>query len=67
LFTLIPVAAAAVAGLIAVTRRPGGRVTSAVQHFAAGVVFAAAAIELLPKVLTEAPWVALGGFAAGIG
>jgi ZIP family zinc transporter len=37
-----------------------------VQHFAAGVVFAAAAIELLPKVLKEDPWVAIGGFAVGI-
>jgi zinc transporter, ZIP family len=66
LFTLIPVAAALVAGLIAVTRQPGARTTSGVQHFAAGVVFAAAAVELLPKVLTESPWVAIGGFAAGI-
>jgi zinc transporter, ZIP family len=66
LFTLIPVAAALVAGLIAATRPPGVRTTSGVQHFAAGVVFAAAAIELLPKVLEESPWVAIGGFAAGI-
>lgn len=66
LFTLIPVAAAAVAGLIAASLRPGEKVTSAVQHFAAGVVFAAAAIELLPKVLKESPGVAIGGFAAGI-
>jgi ZIP family zinc transporter len=29
-------------------------------------VFAAAAIELLPKVLKEDPWVAIGGFAVGI-
>jgi zinc transporter, ZIP family len=66
LFTLIPVAAAAMAGLVAATYRPGEKVTSAVQHFAAGVVFAAAAIELLPPVLTKAPEVAIGGFAAGI-
>jgi ZIP family zinc transporter len=66
LYTLIPVAAAAVAGVIAATARPGERITSAVQHFAAGVVFAAAAIELLPRVLHENPWVAIGGFAAGI-
>jgi ZIP family zinc transporter len=66
LYTLIPVAAAAVAGIIAAITRPTERITSAVQHFAAGVVFAAAAIELLPKVLHEAPSVAIGGFAAGI-
>jgi ZIP family zinc transporter len=66
LFTLIPVAAAMTAGLIAAAYRPGEKITSAVQHFAAGVVFAAAAIELLPKVLAESPSVAIGGFAAGI-
>lgn len=66
LYSLIPVAAAAAAGLLAATHPPGERVTSAVQHFAAGVVFAAAAIELLPRVLREAPTVAIGGFAAGI-
>jgi zinc transporter, ZIP family len=66
LFTLIPVAAAVVAGVFAATRRPGEKATSAVQHFAAGVVFSAAAIELLPKVLERSPWVAIGGFAAGI-
>jgi zinc transporter, ZIP family len=65
-YTLIPVAAAAVAGLIAATVRPGEKVTSGVQHFAAGVVFAAAAVELLPQVLHQNPWVAIVGFAAGI-
>jgi ZIP family zinc transporter len=64
--TLIPLAAAAVSGAVAATRRPGERVTSAVQHFAAGVVFAAAAIELLPPVLRQAPAVAMVGFACGI-
>jgi len=66
LFSLIPVAAAGVSGLIAAVRPPGRRVTSGIQHFAAGVVFAAAAIELLPGVLRQRPWVAIVGFAAGI-
>ena len=66
LYTLIPVLAALIAGIVAATRRPGEKTTSAVQHFAAGVVFAAAAIELLPAVLKQSPWVAIGGFAAGI-
>ncbi len=66
LYTLIPVAAAAVAGVIAAVSRPSERITSGVQHFAAGVVFAAVAIELLPRVLRQAPSVAIGGFAAGI-
>lgn len=66
LFTLIPVAAALAAGLFAVALHPGAKVTGGFQHFAAGVVFAAAAIELLPTVLKKSPGVAIGGFAAGI-
>jgi ZIP family zinc transporter len=66
LYSLIPVVAAGAAGLLAATRPPGEKVTSAIQHFAAGVVFAAAAIELLPRVLEESSTVAIGGFAAGI-
>jgi ZIP family zinc transporter len=66
LYSLIPVVAAGAAGLLAATHPPGEKVTSAVQHFAAGVVFAAAAIELLPKVLEQSATVAIGGFAAGI-
>jgi zinc transporter, ZIP family len=66
LFSLIPVAAALVSGLVAAVRPPGRRVTSGIQHFAAGVVFAAAAIELLPGVLHQEPWVAIAGFGAGI-
>lgn len=66
LFTLVPVAAAAVPGCVAAFRPPGERLTSALQHFAAGVVFAAATIELLPDVLQQSPVVAISGFAVGI-
>jgi ZIP family zinc transporter len=66
LYTLIPLVAAGAAGLLAATHPPGEKVTSAVQHFAAGVVFAAAAIELLPRVLEQSAAVAVGGFAAGV-
>ena len=66
LFTLVPVAAAGVSGAVAVLRPPGRRVTSGIQHFAAGVVFAAAAIELLPGVVDQSPWVAVVGFGVGI-
>lgn len=65
LFTLRPARAAA-PGDVAVARQPGERLTSALQHFAAGVVFAAAAIELLPDVLRQSPVVAISGFAVGI-
>ena len=41
----IPVLAVLVGALVALWRRPGPAVSSAIQHFAAGVVFAAAAAE----------------------
>ena len=66
LYTLIPVAAAALSGAVAAVRVPGEQATSAVQHLAAGVVFAAAAIELVPGVLHSAPLPATIGFALGI-
>lgn len=50
-YTLVPVAAAGLGAGVAVWRRPGAAITSAVQHFAAGVVFAAAAAEILPDVM----------------
>jgi ZIP family zinc transporter len=65
-YTLIPVAASGIGGVIAAIRPPGKTLKSAVQHFAAGVVFAAAALELIPKVRDQPPWVASLGFTGGI-
>ena len=50
-YTLIPVAAAVIGATVAVNTRPGPVLVSAIQHFAAGVVFAAAAVEILPDVM----------------
>lgn len=50
-FTIIPVLAVLIGAIIAVWRRPGPKLTSAIQHLAAGVVFAAAATEILPDVV----------------
>lgn len=50
-FTLAPWVAFVVGALIASYRTPTPAVSSAVQHLAAGVVFAAAATEVLPDVL----------------
>lgn len=47
---MLAVVAALVGGLIAVYRTLGPQMGSNVQHFAAGVVFAAVAAELLPEV-----------------
>lgn len=65
-YTLIPVAAGGIGGVIAAIRPPGKTLKSAIQHFAAGVVFAAAALELIPKVRVQPPWVAILGFTIGI-
>lgn len=51
LFTLIPAGAAIFGAVIAVRMKPSAIVVSAIQHFAAGVVFAAAAGEILPDVM----------------
>lgn len=51
--TFIPVIAVLLGAIIATWRNPGPQIVSAVQHFAAGVVFAAAAGELLPDLLHE--------------
>lgn len=62
-FTLIPVTAVLLGSLVAVARRPSEAVVSAMQHLAAGVVFAAAAVEILPQVMHEGSPVAtfIGG------
>ena len=66
-FTLIPVAAVLLGSLFAVSRRPREGFVSAMQHLAAGVVFAAAAAEILPEVMHEAsPVATFTGGALGI-
>lgn len=49
-YALIPVAAVLIGAVAAVLRKPSPKLVSAVQHLAAGVVFAAAAAEILPQV-----------------
>ena len=51
IYTLAPVLMAVIAAIVAVNLRPGPVIVSAIQHFAAGVVFAAAAGEILPDVM----------------
>lgn len=62
-----PVTAAVAGSIAAIVRRPGPRFMSAVQHFAAGVVLAALAGEVLPKLKEEGHLVwAVLGFALGV-
>jgi zinc transporter, ZIP family len=47
--------------------RPGPRVTSGLQHMAAGIVFAAVATELVPEMVAGQRYEALiGGFTGGV-
>ena len=62
----VPVIAGLVGGLIAAYRPPGAQLRSAVQHFAAGVVLAAAAFELLVPLRKADLFVAVAGFVIGV-
>lgn len=66
-YALIPVLATSAGSVVAAYRPPGPRFRSAVQHFAAGVVFAAVAGELLPEAMHDrAPIPIIIGFAVGV-
>jgi len=68
LYTLIPLAAVIVGAVLSVVRRPGPAFVSGMQHLAAGVVFAAAASEVLPQIKHGAsPVATLIGGLVGLG
>jgi len=67
LLVLFPVGAAALGAGVTAWRRPGPQLTSGIQHFAAGVVLAALAGEVLPDLRREGHLGAvLLGFSAGV-
>lgn len=66
-FALIPMLAIMIGALIAGWRTPGKKLIAAMQHLAAGVVFAAAATEILPLVMHGgSPTATLIGGALGV-
>ncbi len=66
-YTLIPCLAIVLGGVVALAHAPGERLVSAFQHFAAGVVFAAVAVELLPELnALDSPIAMIVGFVLGI-
>ena len=68
MFALLPAAAALLGAGIAAFWRPGSALRSSIQHFAAGLLFAAIGTELLPGIMHErAPLAAVLGFTLGIG
>lgn len=67
-YSLLPTAMGLLGAGIAVVRRPSAQVTSLLQHFAAGVVFAVVSVELLPDVIHSGAKVAATlGFVGGVG
>ncbi len=61
-----PVAAIVLGAGVALARTQGRLLISAFQHFAAGVVFSAVAIELLPRLHEiDRPVPMVAGFVAG--
>ncbi len=68
LWILVPAFAILLPGLLTLVVRPGPRLTSAMQHLAAGLIMAAVAIELVPETLkdADAKWAAIGGYVAGL-
>lgn len=68
LLVLFPVLATVAGAVLAVVRPPGPRATSAIQHFAAGVVLAAVAGEVLPDLRDRGGYgITALGFALGVG
>lgn len=62
-----PVFAGIVGGVVAVLRTPPAAVVSGVQHFAAGVVMAAVAGEVLPELRAKGPLgLIIVGFSVGV-
>lgn len=65
--TFIPVIAVFLGAAAAMLRQPGPAFVSAMQHLAAGVVFAAAATEVLPSVIHgSSPIATFAGGAIGV-
>ena len=62
----IPIGVAIAAGFVASQWPPGPRLTSALRHFAAGLIFAAVAVELLPDIHGAEPVAVVLGAAAGL-
>jgi zinc transporter, ZIP family len=66
-YALVPYVGIVVGSLVSVGTAPATRVISAFQHFAAGVVFAAVAVEVLPELERLASPVSMViGFCLGV-
>ena len=67
-WSLLPIAATLCGIVVAVSRPPGPRVRSALQHLAAGIVVAAVAVEIVPEMLAGGHVLFVAsGFTLGVG
>jgi ZIP family zinc transporter len=67
LFSIAPAIGMAGGGALAVWCAPGRTVRSYIQHLAAGIVFAAVGVEILPDVMHRGhPFAVACGFAVGV-
>lgn len=67
IYMLVPAVISLIGGLIALVWSPSRQSRSMIQHFAAGVILAALATELLPEIVREhaQSWVLIVSFALG--
>ena len=66
-YTLIPAIFAIIGGLLGSFFVPSKRLSSVIQHFVAGIILAAVAVELLPKILpSKSIFTVAYGFIAGV-
>lgn len=67
IWMLVPAVVSVLGGIIALIWHPSKPARSMIQHFAAGVILAALATELLPEIGREhaQPWVLIVSFAVG--
>lgn len=67
LWMLLPLTVTVIGGWAATRRAPGPRMTSALQHFAAGIVIAAVCTEVVPDAIAQNHiWPVIVGFAIGV-
>lgn len=66
-YAFYPAVAVLLGGAAALVRTPGESMRSVIQHFTAGVIFAALATELLPEIMHKRmPFVTIAGFSLGV-
>ncbi|MCH2134013.1 MAG: hypothetical protein MK116_09720 [Phycisphaerales bacterium] len=64
---LLPLGTIVLGGWVATRRSPGPRLTSALQHFAAGIVIAAVCTEVVPEAIArDHVWSVIIGFTVGV-